>query len=120
MKHKISRAVSNRAALAHALKTIDQFFRQKHGPAFEGMCSPPSQGFEDRLGSDQLLSPAEVAKAIGLSEKTLANWRCSGTAPLPFVRSGSRIRYRTSDVLAFLNANHRSSTSDNGGHDDHR
>lgn len=112
MTEQTSRAVHSRAALSRALKTINEHLEKLHGPAFQ-------LGDVSTTG-DCLLSPKEASSAIGLSEKTLANWRCSGTAPLPFVRTGSRIRYRTSDVLTFLDANHRNSTSDNGGHDDHR
>lgn len=63
----------------------------------------------------KLLAPKHVAKTLGLSEKTLANWRCSGTQGLKHIKVGSRIFYRRSDVEAFIQSNSKNSTSDLGG-----
>lgn len=49
-----------------------------------------------------LMTPNQVAAALALSNKTLAAWRSSGRNPLPFLRLGSRVRYRSEDVLAWL------------------
>lgn len=38
------------------------------------------------------LTPAAVADALGLTVKTLANWRSNGEGP-SFVKIGSRVRY---------------------------
>lgn len=64
-----------------------------------------------------LLKPAEAAKAIGLSKKTLASWRSSGLNDLKHVRIGSRILYRQCDVEAFVQSRIRQSTSDQAGCD---
>ena len=45
----------------------------------------------------QWLSPAETAEHIGVSPKTLESWRSRGAGP-PFVRVGSRVRYRPTDL----------------------
>lgn len=50
----------------------------------------------------ELLTPGETAKAIGVAEATLSVWRCTGRYALPFVKSGRKIRYRKTDVLAFI------------------
>lgn len=51
-----------------------------------------------------LLSPKEVARLLGVTEHTLAVWRCTQRYDLPFVKIGSRVRYRAADVAALLNA----------------
>jgi excisionase family DNA binding protein len=52
----------------------------------------------------RLLSPAEVAACLGVSQHTLAVWRCAKRYPLPYVKVGARVRYRQADLDAFLNA----------------
>ena len=60
-----------------------------------------------------LLTPAEVSKALGISLNTLRCWRVKRRAPkdgskarkavpLPFVKPGGRIRYRATDVNSYL------------------
>ena len=49
-----------------------------------------------------LLTPDQVAAALGLSHRTLAGWRSSRRNPLPYVKVGSRVRYRRQDVAAWL------------------
>lgn len=59
-----------------------------------------------------LLCEKEVAKLLGLSIKTLQKWRIQGEGP-PFIRlSPKAIRYQLDDVLAWLQANRRTSTSE--------
>lgn len=55
-----------------------------------------------------LLDPEQVAEALGVSPKTLNVWRCTGRYNLPFVKVGTRVRYRASDVEAFLERRTRS------------
>lgn len=49
-----------------------------------------------------LLTPDQAAAALGLSHRTLAAWRSSRRNPLPWVKVGSRVRYRRSDLLAWI------------------
>lgn len=51
-----------------------------------------------------LLTPDEVAKLLGLSTKTLAEWRSKGRGP-DFVRLRRNIRYRLADIKAYLAEN---------------
>nr|WP_024308170.1 helix-turn-helix domain-containing protein [Pseudomonas sp. P818] len=51
-----------------------------------------------------LLTPEQAAQLLGLSLKTLAAWRSTGRHALPFIRCGARIRYRRSDLAAWLHA----------------
>lgn len=48
------------------------------------------------------LSPADAAAFLGVSEQTLAVWRCTKRYPLPYVKVGRLVRYKTSDLQAFL------------------
>jgi predicted DNA-binding transcriptional regulator AlpA len=58
------------------------------------------------------LTEHDVAPIIGVRVKTLRNWRVQGLGPR-FVRTGRKlVRYRLSDVLAWQEANLRSSTSE--------
>jgi predicted DNA-binding transcriptional regulator AlpA len=61
---------------------------------------------ESRHGSTEprLLCDKEVAKFLGVSEVTLADWRRLKKGP-PFVRlEGRMVRYRASDIEAWLAA----------------
>jgi excisionase family DNA binding protein len=59
-----------------------------------------------------LLDEHDLAAWLGLSVKTLRNWRVQGGS-IRFVRLGRKaVRYRESDVLDFIEANTRASTSD--------
>jgi hypothetical protein len=66
------------------------------------------------ISSDSLLAPPEAAIVLGLAEKTLANYRTSGAGPT-FVKTGSRIRYRYSDLTSFIDQGRRKSTSQVAG-----
>ena len=51
-------------------------------------------------------TPEETAARLGLTNPdTLAVWRCTKRYPLPWVKIGSRVRYRASDVEVFIAAN---------------
>lgn len=54
-----------------------------------------------RLDIEQLLTPKQVAEAIGKTEGTLANYRTEGTGP-EFVKVGRAVRYREADVQAWI------------------
>lgn len=59
-------------------------------------------------GTD-LLTPDQVAAALGLSHRTLAAWRSSRRNPLPYVKVGSRVRYRSEDISTWLESRTHSS-----------
>ncbi len=60
-----------------------------------------------------LLTPAEVAKALRVSIRSLERWRYEGRPPR-FHRVGRAVRYLEADVVEFINKGCRTSTSDNG------
>lgn len=49
---------------------------------------------------DVLLTPKELAGRWQVAAQSLANDRCAGRGPA-YVKIGSRVRYRLSDVLAW-------------------
>jgi excisionase family DNA binding protein len=57
------------------------------------------------------LTAIDVARMLGVREQTLALWRSTGRHSLPFVRVGGRVRYRRSDVDAWLTSRSGTSTS---------
>ncbi len=50
----------------------------------------------------QLINPLKVSEIIGVSIGTLAVWRSTGRYALPFIKIGSKVMYRLSDVNAFI------------------
>ena len=57
--------------------------------------------------SDPLLPPPEAAAYIGVSENTLSVWRCVGRYAIPFIKVGRLVRYRASDLDAWLESRTR-------------
>lgn len=49
-----------------------------------------------------LLTPEQTAASLGVTEKTLNVWRCTGRVNLPYVKVGARVRYRRADVDAYI------------------
>lgn len=94
---------SNRA-MQQALIVLGRALSDKQGVPISpslGTDSPPT-----------LISAAKAAEYLGISQKTLANWRCSGTRGLQYVQVGSRIVYRQSDLDEFILNSRKSSTSE--------
>ena len=50
---------------------------------------------------EQLLTETDVSRLTGRAVSTLQKDRCVGTA-IPFIRLGRLVRYRQSDVAAYL------------------
>lgn len=49
-----------------------------------------------------LLTEAEAAEMLGMAKGTLRNWRHSGQGPKYLIVGARVIRYRTSDLLEFV------------------
>ena len=60
----------------------------------------------------ELLTTDQVAAVLGLSSRTLAAWRSSRSSSLPYLKTGSRVRYRSQDVLAWLESRMCSSAAE--------
>ena len=63
---------------------------------------------------ESLLTPAEAAQILNVTERCLENWRHRGGGPV-FVRvSGRCIRYQRGDLLAWVRERLRTNTHDPG------
>jgi predicted DNA-binding transcriptional regulator AlpA len=56
------------------------------------------------IDEDQLLTEVQVADLLRLSYRTLQTWRSDKVGP-PYVRVGRAIRYRRSDLIAWMVSN---------------
>ncbi len=50
----------------------------------------------------RLLSPAETAQFLGTTPGTLAAWRCTRKYDLAWIKIGSKVKYRLSDLHAWV------------------
>lgn len=71
---------------------------------------PPALTLEPDL---ILLSEAQAAEITGKAVSTLQKARVSGGG-IPYVKLGRSVRYRLSDIRAYIAGNMRGSTSDSG------
>lgn len=73
----------------------------------------PEGGTPQPLPRDagRLLSPLETADLLGVSASTLSVWRCRGRQELPYVKVGSRVMYRQSDIDDYLEGRTRRSSA---------
>jgi predicted DNA-binding transcriptional regulator AlpA len=55
--------------------------------------------------TDTLLTRQQAAEFLGCKASTLALWKCTKRYPLPYVKIGKNIRYRLSDLRAFVTQN---------------
>ncbi|PTR14365.1 excisionase family DNA binding protein [Nitrosospira sp. Nsp2] len=61
--------------------------------------------FASRLtdsSEDPLFSNSQAADYLGLADNTLSVWRCTGRYNIPYIKVGRLVRYRKSDLDAFL------------------
>jgi len=56
--------------------------------------------------TEQLITPAQAAQLLGVKEGTLSVWRSTGRYDIPYVKIGRRVKYRPSDLDAYIN-NHK-------------
>jgi len=59
------------------------------------------------MGNEQdkkLLTPHKVAEILGVGAETLNVWRATKRYNLPYIKIGSRVRYKKSDVAKFINS----------------
>ncbi|MBC8737567.1 helix-turn-helix domain-containing protein [Paraburkholderia sp. UCT31] len=63
------------------------------------------QAATPRMTMGELLDDVKTAVALGVSPNTLANWRATKRYPLPYVKVGRLVRYRLSDIEAFIASN---------------
>lgn len=61
----------------------------------------------DPIYHEPLLSPEQAAALLGVSPGTLCVWRSVRRYNLPFVKIGSRVKYRRTDLESFISARTR-------------
>jgi hypothetical protein len=99
-----------RNTIAKLSKHVVSFDGDGHGLLFDEQL-PTEHGRPDApIRGPPLMTVAEVAAFLRCSKSILNKWRCSGTGP-NFVRIGGGIRYRATDVAAFVADGVRVSTS---------
>ncbi len=54
------------------------------------------------LQQEELLTPGQVSKRLGITPETLQAWRTHGRYNLPYIKAGRLVRYRSSDIERFL------------------
>jgi excisionase family DNA binding protein len=67
---------------------------------------PKTGAAEVPASSTSMLTPDDVAELLQVSRFTLENWRFEGTGP-DWFRIGRRIRYRKSDLDAWVDSHIR-------------
>jgi excisionase family DNA binding protein len=58
-------------------------------------------------GHPELLTRRQAAAYLGVSEQTLAIWKCTGRYSLSYVKIGKLVKYRKVDLDAFITSNLR-------------
>lgn len=67
----------------------------------------------DFLSGERLLSRSEVVAVFGLTQRFLEVAAVAGNGP-PMIKIGRSVRYRVSDLRAWIDARRVNSTSDTG------
>ncbi len=55
--------------------------------------------------SETLLTRKQAAELLNCKENTLAIWKCTKRYSLPCIKIGKNVRYKLSDLLAFIEKN---------------
>lgn len=61
-----------------------------------------SEFFQIYKKTNPLLSAREAANYLGITEQTLATWRCNKRYGIPYVKVGRLVKYRQSSLDTFL------------------
>lgn len=69
------------------------------------MGAADSKQMHEVFDIEPLLTPEDVARKLVVSEDTLTTWRCTRRQHIPFVKVGRLVRYRESDIAAFIAEN---------------
>jgi excisionase family DNA binding protein len=52
--------------------------------------------------TDPLFTPKETSEYLGITKDTLSVWRCVGRYNIPYLKVGRLVKYRKSDLDAWL------------------
>ena len=50
------------------------------------------------------LTAKQASEILGVSEDTLAVWRCTKRYPLPYIKMGRKVFYRAADLADFIDS----------------
>ena len=64
---------------------------------------------ENMETNTDLMDPSETSQLISVAQGTLAVWRSTGRYDLPYVKVGRLVRYRRTDIEAWLNRRRKTS-----------
>ena len=92
-KAPIAQILAELGELRTEIAKLKQGAARAHGPVLDG-----------------LLTPAMLSARIGQTERTLSEWRITGTGPA-YIRVGRGVRYRPEAVDAWLLSRERQSTA---------
>jgi excisionase family DNA binding protein len=75
-------------------------------PYDKKICDDIVQSVELLKHSDknELLSSQQAAALINVTSGTLSVWRSTGRYGIPFIKIGRKVRYRKSDLIAWLDS----------------
>ncbi|MBX3151512.1 helix-turn-helix domain-containing protein [Candidatus Obscuribacterales bacterium] len=59
----------------------------------------------------ELLTRREAATYLGVSEQTLAIWKCTGRYNLPYIKIGRLVKYKKADLDAFIARNYKTASA---------
>ena len=57
------------------------------------------------MSVSELLDTIKAGAYIDTPPQTLVTWRCTGRVKIPYVKIGGNVRYKRSDLDAFIAAN---------------
>lgn len=63
--------------------------------------------------ADKLCTPVETASLLGIAPQTMAHWRVRGSGPRYVLLNRRCVRYRLSDIQAWLDSRVQESTAEN-------
>ncbi|MBX8800715.1 helix-turn-helix domain-containing protein [Pseudochrobactrum asaccharolyticum] len=101
--------------LEKAYLTLTELLVRRCGMSLSILASGKSSAPSPSYQATDLLNCTQAAEVLGLSVKTLANWRVSGQHELPYRRIGGAIRYQYADLQAFADSHKRLNTSQSKG-----
>ena len=64
-----------------------------------------------KLNISNLLDDHQASNYLGLKKGTLSVWRSTGRYQIPFVKIGSKVRYRQSDLDVWLESRTQKATT---------
>ena len=66
---------------------------------------------DQKLNISNLLDDYQASNYLGLKKGTLSVWRSTGRYQIPFVKIGSKVRYRQSDLDVWLESRTQKATA---------